>query len=156
MDENQNPAPTTEMPTIAPEQPTTPVPTETPAVAPEASSVDVTTATPTPEAAEPAVANPALSQLPAHASGGNKHLIAIIVAVVVMLGLLGAVAYLYMQQNSTSIKTTENKSAQTTTAAPVTAADVDNTTKEIDDSLTTIDADKDFSSADLSDATLGL
>jgi uncharacterized protein HemX len=151
MEENQNTTPAPEQPIVAapttvPEQVPTPisVDTETPEVA-----TDPMTA---PTAAEP------IPQLTAHASGGKKHLVAIVVAVVVMLGLIGAVVYVYLKQNSTAIKTVAPKTSQSSNSsqAPVSAADVDNTAKAVDDSLQTIDANKDFSSTDLSDATLGL
>lgn len=92
----------------------------------------------------------------ARQGGGKGHLVAIVVAVLVMLALGGAAVYYYLQQNSGTIKTTQSNATGTEAPAEVTVGDVDDAAKSIDDNLNAVEADKDFNSNDLSDATLGL
>ena len=112
----------------------------------------------TPTDPEPVTHPQTTPQIAEHASGGKNHMAVIVVALVVMIALIGAIVYVYKQQNSTAVKKTDSKTSQSSNSAPtpVSAGDVSDTTKAIDDSLNSIDADKDFSSNDLSDATLGL
>lgn len=163
MDDNQT-NPTTEetitsAPTvndvIAPEAP------ETAPVAMASPSAETGDASPTQPASPSSVEQPSVTPAIAeHASGGKSHMVAIAVAVVVLLALLGGVGYIYTQNNSTAVKAPTGTTAKTekpaATVAPVTAKDVDDTTKSVDESLESIDADKDFTINDLSDATLGL
>lgn len=88
--------------------------------------------------------------------GGGGHMIAIIIAVLVFLALAGAVVYVYMQSNSSKITRKSSTTTASNSVAPATAKDVDATAKIIDDNLANVDADKDFMTTDLSDATLGL
>ncbi len=153
-EENITPAPVVND-VVAPEASETARPDMTSPEA-EADAVSPTQSTPY-SPAEQLGATPAIAE---HASGGKSHMVAIAVAVVVLLALLGGVGYLYTQNNSTVIKTPKEaavkKEEPTPTVAPVTAKDVDDTTKSVDESLEPIDADKDFMTNDLSDATLGL
>lgn len=101
---------------------------------------------------QPTSDQPANQPLPA--KKGGSHMVAILIAVLVFLLLAGAVVYVYMKSNTSKITRKDTKTSAS--IAPATAKDVDATTKTIDDNLVNIDADKDFTTTDLSDATLGL
>ena len=147
--------------------PPAPPSTETPLIegmtTPEPAPAIVTEAQERKDAVEPPVSPPTAQPAPGTTmpapSGKKSNMLVIVIAIIVLLGLLGGVAYMYTQQQSTKIKSTGSKPPTTQTATKATTVstkDVDATTKTIDDSLSNIDATKDFSSSDLSDATLGL
>ena len=89
---------------------------------------------------------------------GKGIIIAVAVGIAVVLA---AAAVLFFLKNKDSTKTdakTADKTTQTTVApkTPVTAADVDTTTKVMDTTLGTLDNNKDFGADTLSDKSLGL
>jgi uncharacterized protein HemX len=86
-----------------------------------------------------------------HKSGAP--IAAIIVAILVALGLVGVTVYAYMQSNKKTPATTTT-TQQTTDKA--TTQDVDQASKDVDDSLKSLDANKDFPESDLSDQSLKL
>ncbi len=93
-----------------------------------------------------------------HAKSGAP-MFAIVIAVIVALGLAGAVVFAYMKnKDNGDIKRDDSaSSSQTVVEKPqASASDVDSTSKEIDSSLEKADDTKDFSTTELSDSTLGL
>lgn len=156
MEENQQPTAqdSPETPTSAPltPAPSTPDGPETPPTTPEPATSQTTTTDDKevlgmPQQPEQTAAKP---------SGSHKQLLVMAVAVVVFIGLLGAVGYMYMQKNKTAIKTGANQSQQSASNTPTAASTVDDAAKTIDNNIDSIDSSKDFTSNDLSDATLGL
>lgn len=85
-----------------------------------------------------------------HKSGAPVGVI--IVAVIIGLTLAALAVFAYLKTNKPSAGNTANQSQQ----SGVTPAEVDQTTKGIDESMKSLDDSKDFSQDDLSDPTLGL
>jgi len=91
----------------------------------------------------------------------KKPVAAIIVAIILALGLAAAVVVFYLnsqdKKTDTSANTTTTKATTTTVETKeVTAADVETASKQLDTDLSSVDEAKDFPTADLEDATLGL
>jgi len=111
-----------------------------------------------PAAAGPDATEPSPLAIPAHASHkSGAPVLAIAAAVVVALALAGLVVFTFMNSKKDTVGSNNSIPASQTASKPLASpADVDATNKEIDASLSKIDDSKDFSAADLSDATLGL
>ena len=118
---------------------------------------------PEPEPA-PAPATPAANQTPAASplaidskqapKKSGRPIGIIILAILVALGLAGAAAYMYLQSKD---KPAANEHTEhQTTEEDASAETVDEATKEIDDSLNSLDDDQDFNGSSLSDTDLGL
>lgn len=153
MEENQTtPTPTDTTTTATP----TTIDTPTPPMQSEAPSPEEATPAPSDEPTPPAPSVLEASAPAAPHSDGHKQWLVIAIAAIVLLALLGAVAYMYTQKNKTAVKPHTTQQANTTTTAPTASSSVDDAAKSIDDNIDTIDANKDFTSSDLSDATLGL
>lgn len=114
---------------------------------------------PTQESPAPSSYNkPDLSmpELPEHAKK-KSPMLAIIIIVVLALGLAGGAVYLYMKtKDSTKNTQTTTTTTTSTTEAPITKMNVDNTIKEVDEAVTSLDDTKDLNESDLTDTTLGL
>ncbi len=87
-------------------------------------------------------------------------IVAIILAIIVTAGLIGAAAYVYMQSRSKTdapVATDTSQAAEDQTAdGQLEVDDIDATISEIDTQLGTINDSTDFGANDLSDQTLGL
>jgi uncharacterized protein HemX len=81
---------------------------------------------------------------------------AIAIAILVAVGLAGVTVYAYMKTQNETKSPYETGSQQTEQPASVTPADVDSTSKEIDDAVNSIDDSKDLPENELSDQSLGL
>lgn len=89
----------------------------------------------------------------------GKPVLVIAIAIVVALGLAALVVFTFMKTKKDTVGTnkTANSTTTQTAAKPLASpADVDSTSKELETSLSKVDDSKDFSSADLSDKSLGL
>lgn len=139
------PAEVTEAPTetVAPEDTKSEIVTETPELAPAVTGSEESSDQP------PADKNPlAIDQPPKKKSGAPVA--AIIVAIVIAIVLAGLTVYAWMKTSKKTATTTQ------TTTAKVTTNDVDQAGKDVDNTLSKTNDSKDFSSADLTDQTLGL
>jgi uncharacterized protein HemX len=89
----------------------------------------------------------------------HPPIVAIIVAVVIALALVGVTVFAYMSsKNDTKHEgddheMTEQQSSQQSAA---TTTDVDDTSKEVDSTLGSVDENKDFPESELTDQALGL
>jgi uncharacterized protein HemX len=89
-----------------------------------------------------------------HGKGG-----VIVAAILIVLCLIGGAGYAYWQNSKETpvpAPTQTTKATTQTTTAKVTGKDVDSATKDIDASLNKVNDTTDFTTNDLSDATLGL
>ncbi len=139
-----------EQPVSAPTPAAPPVPEE-PAPA-SAQSTETAAAGETPAQATPALAAVASAHKPR-----RMPMIAIVCAVL-FTGIFAAVAVVaYMSKSN--VKTTDSSQQPATNATsepPATAADVTDTDKAIDDSMSSVDDAADYNDAGVSDTTLGL
>lgn len=146
--------------------PASPVTDDMPSIADETGlgvepqqDASVPVAPPAPEAPAPTDNKPNLSmpELPAHAKK-KSPMLAILIVIVLALGLAGGAVYLYMKtkDSTKNTQTTNTTNTSNATETPITQADVDNTVKEVDDAVNSLDDTKDLNENDLSDATLGL
>ena len=150
----------------APASPVTDAPVEptvNDTITPEASADQQSTAQAAYTEPAPAVETPPTVQNPMVAAAG-KHPkkrtgLVVVVAVVVALALAVA-AYFAFQKNSSKPQSAAKSAATAAATVPaakaVTTSDVDEASQSIDKSLSSTDDNKDFSSADLTDAALGL
>lgn len=108
------------------------------------------------DASTPTDPNP--MAIPAHAGQkSNGPVVAIVVAIVVALALGGLVIFTFSKTKDNSAKTNSSAGPAPVVSKPLASpADVDTTTQELEASLSKIDEDKDFSSEELSDKSLGL
>jgi hypothetical protein len=89
----------------------------------------------------------------------TPHLVAVLVAIVITIGLSGAVIATFIKSKNDSKLggDTSSTNSQTTVAKPLASpADVDQTTSDIDKSLNSVDDATDFAATDISDESLGL
>ncbi len=127
----------------------------------EATSTEVT-ATDTQSAPEAPANNP-MAVTPDNAgSAPLRHkapIGAIIAAIVIALLLAAATIFAYLRSSKDTTATSTKfptTAASTATQPQLKASDIEQTSQGIDDSIKSIDNNKDFSSTDLSDTTLGL
>lgn len=87
-------------------------------------------------------------------------IIAIVLAVIITLGLIGGAVYMYWRSSSNkqSSSTSQSQTAttQTDTSKALETSDVDNTTSAIDKQLDALNNTTGFNTNDLTDSTLGL
>lgn len=114
-----------------------------------------------------AAAAPTQSPRPEHPHRNNKKF-AVIATIIIGILLAGIAVYVYMSASGNTKEDTKkaNNASTTMTASqeqttqetqtPATAADVDATSKEIDEAVQSIDDTTDFSESSISDSTLGL
>lgn len=118
------------------------------------SDSDTNTPVPDPVASNPLAASP---QQAAHKSGAP--VVAIVVAIIVALCLAGLVVFTFIKSKKDSVGSknkTANSAAQTAAKPLASPADIDNTSKELDTSLSKTNDAADFAATDLSDKSLGL
>lgn len=131
-----------------------PEPTPKPTPEPTVSDAPVAAPEPVPSAA------PEHSLLSAQASHkSDKPIAVIIVAVLVAMSLIAVTVFAYMKtQNDTHPEAnhTTTSPGGTHQQAAVTPNDVDTTSKEVDQTLSSLDDAKDFPDTELSDQALGL
>ncbi len=106
---------------------------------------------------QPPVESP-LAISPQAVAKSNSPITVIVVAIIVAIVLAGVAVFVYLTNSGTTKTTTTSKTSnQSVIEKPkATMSDVDTTNQEIDKSLQSIDETKDFSSTELSDASLGL
>jgi hypothetical protein len=111
-----------------------------------------------PASGQPAEPAPNPLAIPPHATHkGKGPVVAIAVALVVALVLAGLVVFTYTNGKKNTAGTNSNAGPAPVVSKPLASpADVDSTTQELESSLNKIDTDKDFSSEELSDKSLGL
>lgn len=149
MDDASKPVATTNAEPVAPVGGEVTAPTPAPATTDSTSQNNALPAEPTPT-------TPPAGQTPVKP---KKNTMAVVLAIVIAIVLAAVAVYAYMKLNKK--KTTTNSTASTsqttaTAATTVKAADIAQTSKDLDTSLAKVDDTKDFSSADLSDSALGL
>ncbi len=98
---------------------------------------------------------------PEHQNTSSHHampVMAIVVAIFVAIVLAGLVVMAYVRKNNGDIerKDTTTSSQSTETKTDVRTSDVDETSKQVDDTLAKANDAVDFPEAELSDASLGL
>ena len=94
--------------------------------------------------------------LAAHADAHHKKpVLAIVVAIIIGLSLIGLTVFAYMQTKD-GTKDAGDHGTETHQESGASAADVDDTTKQVDDTLNTVDDTKDMPETDLTDQSLGL
>ncbi len=106
---------------------------------------------------EPTSDNPmAINQPPAHKkSGAPKAIIAI--AIIIAIGLASLVVFSYLKTRDKAKEiATSTQSSNPTASEAVTVAEIDQVSKETDESLNKIDDNADFPVNDLTDPSLGL
>lgn len=93
-----------------------------------------------------------------HKNGKGKGVV-ILVAVLLAAALIGGAAFAYIQTKN-KVKPADAPAATTTQTTPesteVKGTDIDKTTTDLDATLKKVDDTKDYTTNDLSDATLGL
>lgn len=96
--------------------------------------------------------------LAAHAEAHHKKpVVAIVVAIIVGLSLIALTVFAYMQTKDGTKDTGDTHTETPTHQEPkASTTDTDEATKQVDDTLGTIDDTKDLSETDLSDQSLGL
>lgn len=132
----------------------TEIPESTATETPTAEAVPSTEAVPTANTPEVPTSENQMAITPANA-GPVKHKApvgAIIAAIIIALVLAGTTIFAYLKTTKTA---TTDKSV-TPVQQPVKAADVQQTSQDVETSLKAIDENKDFANTDLSDTTLGL
>lgn len=142
---------------VAPE-PTVPE-VDTSAITPEPEKTeptpnDAVDRVPAPEASTPEQEHPALPAKTKH----TAPIAAICVAMAICLGLTGLVIYTYIKsKNDTKTGATTSSNSKLTAEKPQASPDdIDQTSTEIDETLSSIDDAADFSASSLSDEALGL
>ncbi len=96
--------------------------------------------------------------LAAHASHRRSPKVVIVLAVVIGAALIGLAVFAYMQTRDNTHPAGDNGTHQeeAQTEAQASPADVDNTTKAVDDALSSVDDAQDIPESELTDQTLGL
>lgn len=153
--EPQKNADVTSDPIMADEAPAEPSSAETAPSADEAAPAGTPEA-PNTDAPAPETSHDNPMAIPPTPVRHHTPVLAIIVATIVALGLAGAVVFMYLKNKDTDGTETQTSQTAVVQKPAVSAADVDNTSTDIDKNLTTIDETKDFVPTDLSDASLGL
>lgn len=130
-----------------------------PTIETNSSNTDTSVTTEPTEPTEPAadnVPNPLAATPPTGPKKSGKPMLVIVIAVVIALALAALVVVIFLKPKKNTAGTTNSTSNQTAPKPLASPADVDNTNKEIDTSLSKVNDSTDFASTDLSDKALGL
>lgn len=157
------PEPTPTVPESEPPKPT-PVFTEVPSDDPEPpkpskpfdveAALKESGATPNDTNGDPAKTD---HMLPTHGSHKSHHVVPIVIAIIVAIGLTSAAVFAYIKTNQKTDNHPETEhTTQPTQSTPATTGDVDDASKQVDDTMNSANDEKDAPESDLSDQTLGL